>query len=366
MNLDATDLYRLYANIKSKATTEQDISLDENLINLDPEEEIILSSTSTSNYTPQNEDAFIPIPPTETVQIVPEGYPDPVSTFIRIGYQHTQEPNGNGPNAQSLLENELSYNSAIEQQSSSLKNPIAGPSFFSTTIMSPKIFPEIDLDTSTNESKTPTSVSYNCDISYPPNADQAQNMYSFEANDNIDDPSSCDYSTDDTIPYVEDIQETNRNNIDYEPITRQNAVDSNKKLPFCQSIVNQQSYHTSTSRDDIFPKKIVVITKRKKKESQKYSLMSSCDYRRAVIESRPKKKKKDDDWSCIYCCSTFSGDVKDKINKKWVECDKCMRQMHIECVPKIQKESINFNGDDDGSDEEVQFSCEFCLSKSNN
>ena len=142
--------------------------------------------------------------------------------------------------------------------------------------------------------------------------------------------------------------------------TLQSASVSPPKAPVPgPSSTKSPNAHKGVLDYKFFPGKVIYKRKRSV-NAPTPNVVSGNEFRKFLAQKTDKKtkKKKGEEWTCIYCERTYSEDMKSKKNLKWIECDACKRQMHVSCMPKsfLVKVQLDQNGDD----EEVDFSCEFC------
>ena len=104
------------------------------------------------------------------------------------------------------------------------------------------------------------------------------------------------------------------------------------------------------------------ITVKKRKQAPKPSVISDIKFRIFTIDNESKKGKKNDpDWQCMYCHRRWSDDSNDGMETKWIDCDSCICQMHLDCVPKRHLRKINYDPSNDDEGQDVNFVCEVCL-----
>ena len=116
----------------------------------------------------------------------------------------------------------------------------------------------------------------------------------------------------------------------------------------------------------IFYEGKVVYKKRKEPEEKVPFMISARGYRKYLLDKETKTNKKrktnkndnEEDWQCCYCSLLYSEEVKKRIPRTWIECDKCTKQMHVSCVPN--RHLINVHYDKDASSSNVEFTCESC------
>ena len=110
-----------------------------------------------------------------------------------------------------------------------------------------------------------------------------------------------------------------------------------------------------------FPGKITY--KRKAPEEPIAHVIRRKQYREQAVKKNEKRKGKKKEWTCVYCGIEFSTDNRSKTVRKWINCDNCVREMHLSCVPKKHLRLIDFSMDDFEDDEEIDFLCEFCFTQ---
>lgn len=94
------------------------------------------------------------------------------------------------------------------------------------------------------------------------------------------------------------------------------------------------------------------------KEEQKIKRLKQAEMKN---NTHGKKKKVvndlEEEWTCKVCEARYSSESIRGLARKWIECDSCLAQFHIDCVPRKHRSSINFNL----SEEEAEFLCHFCV-----
>ena len=138
--------------------------------------------------------------------------------------------------------------------------------------------------------------------------------------------------------------------------TNAGPVDSNTSIAHSGETSNAFVTITTESlqKYNYYPEKIV--HKKKPPTERIQYVINAKDYRKS---NEIKNRKRNKDWVCKYCTDTYSSDKKNKVDRLWIECDKCSKQMHQLCISDSHREKFNLDiVTDDGN---VEFSCDECV-----
>lgn len=89
--------------------------------------------------------------------------------------------------------------------------------------------------------------------------------------------------------------------------------------------------------------------------------MEKAELQKAKKNKKNKKIVEDleEEWTCKVCFARYSSETIRGLVKKWIECDGCQAQFHLDCIPKKHRNDIHINSQD--SEEEIEFICHFCV-----